>query len=170
VPEPEPTTCPGCGLVRASDARLTHAYIGASPACWELYGEVLAREYGAYATHVNHRVSVDAYAAQHPGTDGPQAMRSVAMHLMRLCLVYERGLPPAKGRGIGPRLIAQPPGVAWLEPPVDRGAITVADVAQAGGPDEHLLRVDAWGRAVWTAWSPHHATVRRWLDATLAPA
>ena len=167
---PEPTTCPGCGLVRASAARITHGYIGASAACWELYGQVLAREYGAYATHANHRVSVDAYAAQHPGVEGPQAMRSVAMHLMRLCLVYERGMAPVAGRAIAPRLLSQPPDVAWLEPPADRGTVTVADVAAAAGPDEHLVRVDDWGRCVWAAWSAHHATVRRWLDATLAPA
>ncbi|MDP9346420.1 MAG: DUF5946 family protein [Actinomycetota bacterium] len=168
--EPEPTTCPGCGLVRASAARITHAYIGASAACWELYGEVLTREYGAYATHANHRVSVDAYAAQHPGADGPQARRSVAMHLMRLCLVYERGMRPAAGREMAPLLLAQPPDLAWLRPPADRGAVTVAAVAAAAGPDEHLVRVDDWGRAVWGAWAGHHATVRRWLDATLAPA
>ena len=131
---------------------------------------MLAREYGAYATHANHRVSVDAYAVQHPGVEGPQAMRSVAMHLMRLCLVYERGMPPATGRGMAPRLLAQPPGVAWLQPPAHRGARTVADVAAAANADEHLLRVDDWGRELWAAWSEHHATVRRWLDATLVPA
>ena len=97
-------------------------------------------------------------------------MRSVAMHLMRLCLVYERGMPPAAGRGVAPRLLSQPPGVVWLGPPADRGAVTVADVAAAAGPDEHLVRVDDWGRSVWSAWVPHHATVRRWLDATLTPA
>ena len=131
---------------------------------------MLAREYGAYATHANHRASVDAYAVQHPGVDGPQAMRSVAMHLMRLCLVHERGMPAASGRAMAPRLLAQPPDVAWLEPPADRGSITVADVAAAGGADEHLVRVDAWGRCAWAAWSEHHHTVRRWLDATPAPA
>ena len=36
--------------------------------------------------------------------------------------------------------------------------------------DEHLVRVDDWGRCVWGAWAEHHATVRRWLDATLMPA
>jgi hypothetical protein len=115
-------------------------------------------------------VTVDAYAVQHPGVEGPQALRSVAMHLMRLCLVYERGMPPASGRGLAPRLLAQPPDVAWLAPPAQRGTLTVADVAAAGGADEHLVRVDAWGRDVWEAWSEQHATVRRWLDAALAPA
>ena len=131
---------------------------------------MLAREYGAYATHANHRVSVDAYAVQHPGVEGPQALRSVAMHLMRLCLVYERGMPSAVGRRMAPRLLAQPADVAWLQPPAQRGALTVADVAAAASADEHLVRVDDWGRAVWAAWAEHHATVDRWLDATLAPA
>ena len=37
-----------------------------------------------------------------PGVDGPQAMRSVAMHLMRLCLVYERGMAAGGRPGDGP--------------------------------------------------------------------
>lgn len=165
-----PSTCPGCGLVRASAATLTHGYIGASPACWELYGEVLVREYGAYAAHANHRIGVDAYAAQHPGEPGSQSTHSVAMHLMRLCLVFERGMRPEAGRAVAPRLLSQPAGVAWLQPPRDRGAITVADVAAAGNLAEHERRVGEWGRSVWEAWAPHHATVRRWLDEVLAAA
>ncbi len=165
-----PSTCPGCGLVRASAATITHGYIGASAACWELYGEVLVREYGAYAAHANHRIGVDAYAAQHPGEPGPQSTPSVAMHLMRLCLVYERGLRPQAGRALAPRLLARPAGLTWLTPPAHRGAVTVADVAAADGLEEHERRVDAWGRSVWEAWAPHHAAVGRWLDEVLAPA
>lgn len=166
---PAPSTCPGCGLVRASAATITHGYIGASPACWELYGEVLVREYGAYAAHANHRVGVDAYAAQHPGVPGPQSTQSVAMHLMRLCLVFERGMRPAAGR-VAAQLLARPAGVAWLAPPQDRGAITVAHVAAAQDVAEHERRVGEWGRSVWDAWAVHHATVRRWLDEALAAA
>jgi hypothetical protein len=101
---------------------------------------------------------------------GPQSTRSVALHLMRLCLVVERGLAPAAGRGLAPRLLAQPPGVRWLDPPRDPGAVTVADVGAAPSADAHLIRVDDWGRSVWGAWEAHHATVRGWLDTALAAA
>lgn len=131
---------------------------------------MLAREYGDYAGHANHRVSVDAYAAQHPGVEGPQAMRSVALHLTRLCLVVERGLRPQAGRELASMLLPEPGDVAWLAPPGDRGVVTVGDVAAAHGRDAHVASVDAWGRAVWGAWAEHHDTVRRWADAALGSA
>lgn len=37
--------CDDCGVTLPAVEGPTHAYLGASPACWALYGEVLAREY-----------------------------------------------------------------------------------------------------------------------------
>ena len=60
--------CPGCGaryLPQVVDEM--HPYIGASPACWSAFGELLAREFGDVAFGRIHRQSVDVYAVQHPG-------------------------------------------------------------------------------------------------------
>jgi hypothetical protein len=38
------TVCPGCGLVLPARGGATHDYLDASPECWALYGELLARE------------------------------------------------------------------------------------------------------------------------------
>jgi hypothetical protein len=46
-----------------------HKYIGAVAGCWEIYGEILAKEYGEYGyPELTHRLTVDTYAVQHPGT------------------------------------------------------------------------------------------------------
>ena len=84
--------CAGCGaLVPVTDGP-THPYIGASPGCWAIYGEVLAREYGEYAYPPVHRLTVDAYAAQHPGVPSRRSIQSVAIHLRRP--------PPHPGAGL----------------------------------------------------------------------
>ena len=37
--------CVGCGAVVPDIDGSTHPYIGASAGCWEIYGQVLAKEY-----------------------------------------------------------------------------------------------------------------------------
>lgn len=39
-----------------------------------------------------HRLSVDCHAAQHPGKPSPQAIQSVGVHLVALCLTLEHGM------------------------------------------------------------------------------
>ena len=68
----------------------THRYMESSPGCWAVYGEVLAREYSDPAFTGVHRHTVDAYAVQHPGKPSQQSIRSVGIHLVRLCLILER--------------------------------------------------------------------------------
>src|SRR5689334_17173258 len=76
------SACPGCGLVLAEHDGPTHAYIGASPACWAKYGELLVREFGELRNPEVHRLSVDTYAVQHPGVPERRSIQSVAVHLM----------------------------------------------------------------------------------------
>lgn len=85
-------TCPDCGIVLPAVQGSTHEYLGASPSCWALYGEVLAREYGDPGLMQIHRLTVDAYAAQHPGRPGRRSTQSVWVHLAGLYLTVEKGL------------------------------------------------------------------------------
>jgi hypothetical protein len=142
----------------------THAYIGASPACWARYGEILAREYEdpALFSHV-HQLTVDAYAVQHPGVPERRSIQSVALHLATLCLVFERGADQSDGPRLHRRIIERPVW-HWLEPPRPNGTLTVLDVLAATSSAQHEARVRAWAENVWRAWTPHHATVRSWLD------
>ena len=140
-----------------------------SPACWALYGEALAREYGDPNYSRLHQVTVDTYAVQHPGVPERRSIQSVAVHLITLCLVVEEGADPREGPKLHERL-AGSPSFRWLEPPSPNGHITVADVLQAQTPAEHERVVEAWARDVWAAWEQHHATVRDWIDLALGGA
>ena len=66
---------------------------------------MIAREYSEPALGDIHRLTVDAYAAQHPGRPSPQSMKSVGVHLIRLCLAVEQGFDvreskPDRGRDL----------------------------------------------------------------------
>ncbi|MHC4941569.1 MAG: DUF5946 family protein [Planctomycetota bacterium] len=44
-------------------------------------------------------------------------------------------------------------------PPVDRGNLTVFEVAFVDSVEEHVPRVREWAEQVWEAWSDWHAAV-----------
>src|SRR5512145_2280867 len=90
--------CIGCGARVAEGSGSAHPYIGASPGCWALYGEVLAREYTDPRYGTAHQLTVDAYAAQHPGTPSPQSIQSVTIHLVGLYIVFELGRTSLQAR------------------------------------------------------------------------
>lgn len=168
----EPRPCVGCGAPVPDVSGPTHRYLGASPGCWSAYGEVLEREYADYSRFAAvHRLTVDAYAAQHPGTSSPQAIGSVGVHLVRLHLQLERGLPHGRANAamldISSRLKDD---FVWLDPPSHPGDVTVLDVLAAREPDEHMGRVRGWAASVWEAWASHHETVRRWAATRRSPA
>jgi len=152
--------CPGCAARVPREQGPTHRYLLAAPACWRMYGEVLARRLAA-AVIPPDRYPVDAYAIQHPGVPGPQSSQSVVAHLVSLGLMFERGASPQAATQAMAALIAANKGkFPWLDPPASVGSLTVVDVA-AADTDAELDRLAAqWARAAWDAWSPHHATVR----------
>ena len=115
---------------------------------------------------------VDAYASQHPGVPGPQAIQSVAVHLLALHGVFERDLPPSQALWVRQRALrgARQARFAWLEPPVFAGHLTVAAIAQAPDPAARTGLAERWIRSVWSAWAEAHAaTVRRWYDEFVLP-
>ena len=151
--------CPGCGLELSAAGGPTHAHIGASPECWRLYGIVLERAYRAERDVL--QLVVDAYACQHPGSESRQATQSVGLHLTTLCLFVEAGTDPRCGSVLHQRMVGRIP-LRWLEPPAQRGQVTVATVAATHMPGEYSEAAWLWARSVWSAWSAHHATVREW--------
>lgn len=158
--------CPGCLVELPEFDGPVHAYIGASPACWAQFGLLLAREYQDPAWFRAHQITVDAYAAQHPGRPGRRSIQSVALHLMTLGMVLERDLDPADA----PKLhkgMAHRPDFIWLEPPHMSGRMKVTDVLVADDVATHEQRVWEWGADIWDAWSPHHATVWEWVKLSV---
>lgn len=156
--------CVGCGARFPVIDGPVHLYMESSPACWAAYGDILAREYSDIHYAAVHQMTVDAYAVQHPGRPTPQSIQSVGLHLVSLCLVFEHGAETLQTRVILQRSNSFKRELVWLEPPPDRGRITVADVQQASTPEEHVGCVRKWADSAWKAWSLHHGTIRRWTN------
>jgi hypothetical protein len=159
--------CPGCGVVLPEYDGPTHPYIGANAACWALYGELLAYEYGELGYPECHRLTVDAYAVQHPGHRGHQAIQSLGTHLSGLYLVLERGMDGPQATAFKNRVAAAEPGFKWLNPPGPGSALTVWDVLDMRREMKHCDAIEAWARSVWQAWELHHSTVRNWVETAL---
>lgn len=154
--------CPGCGARVAASDGPTSPTLGASAGCWAVYQEVVARELGEFRHPEIHRVTVDAYAAQHPGEPSRKSIQALAAHLIGLYLVVEKGVPARFASEGIQQAVDSPLTFTWIEPPPKRGAPTILDVRGATHLAEHTRRVETWARAVWETWTPHHETVRRW--------
>ena len=155
-----PSTCGMCGATIPRG----------SPACRDLFADVLAREYSDASFARVHLLTVDSYALQHSEEHGP---RSNAIHLLRLCAQLEHGAPSVLGAAPGrqrtktlARLYARLPE---LEPPRSRGDKTIASVASTRSVEEHAFCVRSWSESVWRAWAAHHEWARleasRWAAA-----
>jgi hypothetical protein len=154
--------CPGCGLVAPALDGPTDPYAGASPACWATFQRVTVRDYGEFRYPEAHRLIVDAYMSQHPGYATPAGRRSVAVHLVGLCLVLERG---AGGKTVGTvmaRVFPDKHDIAPLEPIPPLGELTVASLLDAPDLTAHSRLARTWAEAVWRAWTPFHSRVRAW--------
>src|SRR5688572_14539815 len=163
---PGTVVCWGCGALVPDVDGPTHRYIGASPGCWELHGELLVREIEPHYGRLS-QMTVDTYAVQHPGVDVPQARQSVAVHLMSLCLQLERGARQEEATRMLQQVLPSKdrPVFPWLEPPASRGEVTVLDVLAARESAEtHLAAVRRWAESVWLAWSAYHGEVKGWLE------
>lgn len=153
--------CIGCGAEFGPIDGPVHPYMTSSPACWAAFGRILAAEYSDPRLMAVHRLSVDAYAVQHPGESSRQAVQSVGLHLARLYLQLERNILPGSAndamlnlgkRKSGLPLLARPPSFS----------ITVADVAPVAGTTEHEAVVRDWARSAWDAWTHVHDFIRNW--------
>jgi hypothetical protein len=158
------SACPGCGAIFDDMEGPTHAYMESSPGCWAAFCEVLAREYSNPGLFDVHRLSVDAYAVQHPGKPSRQSIQSVTLHLLRLHLQLERGLRPERANDAMLALSEHKATFVWLEPPASRGSVTVAEVVPCVEVEAHRAAVSAWARSALSAWSLHRGTLDRWLE------
>jgi Family of unknown function (DUF5946) len=159
-------TCPGCGLKLPELDAPTPADVGASPACWALYGRLLVCQYSQALHPRLHRLTVDTYAVQHPDVRNHRSFSSLEPHLIALCLLLERGASPRRTNELLAQILERPPSCCRLEAPTPNGTFTVLDVVAARNPDEHDRLVEQWATSVWDAWKPHHAIVRSWIDGS----
>jgi hypothetical protein len=62
-------------------------------------------------------MTVDAYAAQHPGVPSRRSTQSVAIHLVGLHLILERGYEPERVTAAIRLALARGQDFVWLDPP-----------------------------------------------------
>lgn len=125
-----------------------------------LCGGVLAREYGDPRYCRAHRMTVDAYAAQHPGRPERRTVRSINVHLASLYLLLDRGASAEVARRAMATLVERHAATfMWLGPPASPGSVRVDSVVAAGDAEANGRAVDRWARSVWSAWAAYHGHV-----------
>lgn len=157
--------CPGCGIDPPPADGPTHAYMTSSPACWAMFGEVLAREYENAAFWRAHQNTVDAYAVQHPGGGDRRAVQSVNLHLASLYLRLELGCGAAAAKRVKAALSKDRKGAFEpLTPPAESWPVTIADIHATMTSDEHVAMAERWARAAWDGMRPHHQLIKGMIE------
>jgi hypothetical protein len=180
------TPCPGCGARFPPFDGPTHRYVGASAACWALFNWSLANG-GTELTdlvaqsRVPDIVSIpahndalpldslfgDAYGVQHHGDDSPQAIQSVAVHLLNLHGIIS-GNTTRPGWAIARALRTR--GVfRKLDPPALGSALTYRHLFPGGGVVTPVTR-SQYVVSVYEAWMAlHRQTVEDWYVRFVVP-
>jgi hypothetical protein len=150
--------CYGCGALVDNIEGKPHKYIGADQGCWNLYCEILTKEYCEYSYfETTHRLTVDTYSIQHPGEPNKQSIQSVNLHLIGLYLVLIKKLSGKEVTKKMGEILAKKPILEWLEPPVPNGEKTVIDVLKSKNQEEHKRNVREWAENVWNCWYKKHS-------------
>lgn len=164
---PATQRCFACGGAFEPVEGPAHKYMLSTPGCWAAYGRLLAREYENPALFgAAHRLTVDAYALQHPGDPGDRrAVQSIWVHYAALHLAIERLEPHGAIAPVMQRLVGQKLAGRDFVPPghyPEAFAITHADVL-AAEPEEHVAAVRRWAECAWQGWSHLRAPVQEML-------
>jgi hypothetical protein len=135
--------------------------MASSPACWAAFGRILAAEYSDPRLTPVHRLSVDAFAVQHPGGTSRQAIQSVGLHLARLHYQLEHDPGPEQANAFMLRVAARKHHLPRLTPP-PAFEVTTAHVAPLAGTEDHAAMVRRWAQSAWQSWAHAHAFIRSW--------
>ena len=158
--------CAGCKASLEPVDGPTHRYIGASAACWHIYTTLLAGGYAVVGGDKYGSLLVDAYAAQHPGVDSPQARQSIAVHLITLWAILRAGADVEKAIDIRVRAVSvgkRTGGFEWLEPVPESYPLTVADLVASEPID--AASIDLLVVGVLGSWLINHEhDIKRWHD------
>ncbi|MBE2199241.1 MAG: hypothetical protein IAE79_11575 [Anaerolinea sp.] len=165
--------CPGCGALFPPQTGAMHQYIGASTACWGLYSALLNGGEPPLAPGQFNALLVDAYAAQHPGQPSPQAIQSVAVHLLTLYGVLVRGLPPQRALWVRQQAVSTKHGgkdgrYSWLTPPDLTQTIAIAAIVAQPTPAARTALVEQYVRVVWQVWAGYEGVVGAWYGRYVA--
>ena len=178
--------CQGCGALFPPYDGSTHRYLGASAACWALLNwSVVLRDAEAPDLLSRSRIPEppveipacndasldslfgDAYGVQHHGDESPQAIQSVAAHLLNLHGIIA-GKTTRPGWPLG-RAVRKKGVFHKLSPPALGSALTIRHVFPGGGVLTPVTRTQ-YVLSVYAAWmSLHRSTVEQWYERYVVP-
>jgi len=141
--------CAGCG------------WEGGGPACRARFEQAIARDFSDPAFFAAHRMLVDIYSLQHPD-DYCASAKSLAAHLVGLCLILEGGVGAAEGAPFLRKWLDGPGALEKPGVPTNRGKTVLADLDGIEAPGDWRSAVRAWGADVWEAYADLHPLARRW--------
>lgn len=166
--------CFSCGAKSLNFEAECHEYMLAAAGCYEMFNEVLEREYSDFRYSRAHHYTVDAYAVQHPGdVANPKAVNSVGIHLVSLYFVFEIKWDLGKSAAVK-MAFSQFNKTRKIIPPMERPdafkGLTIFDVWDNENPEAHFDLCQQWARDAWDAWESYHSTIEQWatnfLDST----
>lgn len=149
-----PDVCEDCGAAVAEGRA----------GCLKLFEEVIAREFSDYRYGRTHRLTVDAYALQHPDRYMRSA-KSFAAHLTGACAALEHADALALNQSVQRWLSTNPRIDKPAHIPERRGQLNITYIHSAPDAGAHVSRVKEWARDAWEAWAEHHELARRLMDA-----
>jgi hypothetical protein len=160
--------CSDCGALLPPSNGAGHRYVGASAACWDLFAALNNAGEPPLASGIYNGLLTDAYMVQHPGAPSPQAIQSVAVHLLALYGVLERGVDPSRTLWIRLQAVDERHGpkhgrFSWLTPPSFAGSLTVLDIVKQPTPGKRTAVLQQYVTSIWSLWAADHAaTVAGW--------
>ena len=166
--EEEYIDCFSCGAKTLNIEGDCHEYMLASPGCYEMFTEVLDREYSDFRYSKAHHYTVDSYAVQHPGkVTNQKAVNSVGIHLVSLYFLFEKKYDITKSAQVKMEFaqfnkennVIQP-----IERPEEFKGLTVFDIWDNEAPDKHFELCKKWAEDSWDSWDNHHETIEKWAD------
>jgi hypothetical protein len=179
--------CPGCGALFSHFEGPTHRYIGASAGCWALFNWTVSVEgpdnigLVAQSRIPENPVSIpackadlqldalfgDAYGVQHHGEDSPQAIQSVAVHLLNLHGIISG--KTTRPRWPIERALRKRGVFHKLNPPAIGSALTIRHLFPGGGVVTPITR-SQYVISVYEAWMVlHRSTMEQWYERFVVP-
>jgi hypothetical protein len=160
--------CFSCGAKSLNLEGECHEYMLASPGCYEMFNEVLNREYSDFRYSKAHHYTVDSYAVQHPGkVSNQKAVNSVGIHLVSLYFLFEKKYDITNSAKVKMEF-AQFNKINKIIQPIERPekfkGLTVFEIWDNENPNEHFELCEQWAENSWESWSNHHETIEKWAD------
>ncbi len=158
----KPEQCFGCLDYFQSTAEhsISHPYVGAIPACWHVYTNLLAQEFTNPDFFKIHRITVDAYLAQHIGDQQDRrARQSSNLHIISLYLYFEKKLSTNMVLNFLKKATENKhdwPAIFQLR---EANWKTILDILETKNASDHIKQITEWGRSVWDAYTDQHPTI-----------